>query len=47
MWLAAAVLIGGCVSTPTGYTRDAPTAVYPAGKLSGDETYFVGWRIRW
>lgn len=30
----------------TGYTRESPMAVYPAGELSGPPTYFVGWKFK-
>lgn len=34
----------GCI---TGYQREAPMAVYPAGELSGPPQWFLGWRWRW
>jgi len=44
--VALALLLASCISTPTAYTRDAPAAVYPSGELSGESTYFLGWRFR-
>lgn len=42
-----ALLLAACVTStgwPTGYSREAPAAVYPAGELSGPPTWFLGWR---
>lgn len=51
MWLASAGMIAlalvlcACVtSAPTGFSRDAPAAIYPGGELSGPPTWFVGWK---
>lgn len=42
-WLAITFLTAGCI---TGYTREPPAGVWPAGALeSGKPTYFVGWKI--
>lgn len=41
--LLAALLLAACI---TGYSREAPLGVFPAGELSGAPIHFVGWRIR-
>ncbi len=38
-----ALILTGCI---TGYSREAPMAVYPAGELSGPPTWFLGWKWR-
>lgn len=38
------LLLAACASWPTGYSREAPAGVYPAGELSGPPTWFVGWK---
>lgn len=41
----AALLLAACVTGwPTGYSREAPMGVYPAGELSGPPTWFLGWK---
>lgn len=40
-----ALLLSACVGWPTGYSREAPMGVYPAGELSGAPTWFVGWKV--
>jgi len=46
--MLAALLLCGCVTVgwPTGFRREAPMGVYPAGELSGPPTWFVGWKWR-
>lgn len=41
-----ALMLAACVTVgrPTGYSREAPAGVYPAGELSGPPAYFVGWK---
>lgn len=41
-----ALLLGACISTPVGFSREAPMGVYPAGELSGPPTWFLGWKWR-
>ena len=41
--VCTALLLAACV---TGYSREAPLSVYPAGELSGPPTLFVGWRVK-
>jgi len=43
---AFALILTGCISTPTSFTRDAPAAVYPTGELSGESTRVFGWRLK-
>jgi len=45
---ALALLLAACatVGWPTGFSREAPMAVYPAGELSGAPTWFLGWKWR-
>lgn len=42
---AAISLLLVLVGCPTGYAREAPAGVYPAGALSGPPTIYVGWKI--
>lgn len=41
--VCAALLLGACI---TGYSREAPLGIYPAGELSGHPTLFAGWKFK-
>lgn len=41
--LALCLLLTACI---TGYTRESPASIYPAGELSGPPTFFVGWKVK-
>ena len=39
-------LLGGCISTPIGYMKEAPEGIYPRGELSGEPFHMVGWKFK-
>jgi hypothetical protein len=40
-------ILAGCAGNQfNAYRKDAPGGVYPAGEMSGEPAYYVGWRHR-